>query len=349
MTLYKISDERLESTTFQQVGVLERQGLQPLLRANIEIVVPDALVLAEEFSNWEDSRRRIDLLALDSQARLVVIELKRTEDGGHMELQSLRYAAMISNLTFDQAVTAHADYLGGARGDSNARQAVLDFLGWEEEREGEFAQDVRIVIASADFSKEITTSVLWLNACGLDITCVRLQPYRDGDTVLLDVQQVVPLPEASEYMVRLRDKQARERQDRAHNRDFTRFDVFANDVVHANLPKRRAMYEIVRAIIERGVSPAQIKDAIPWRGQRLFFEVEREVDGDSFTAAALAERDGRFDASRWYCDDGDLLHIDGITYALSTQWGSKTREAMQELVDRHGDGVVRFAETSQSA
>jgi hypothetical protein len=47
-------------------------------------------------SDWEDSSRSIDLLCIDKQANLVVIELKRTEDGGHMELQAIRYAAMVS-------------------------------------------------------------------------------------------------------------------------------------------------------------------------------------------------------------------------------------------------------------
>ena len=41
----------------------------------------------------------------------------------------------------------------------------------------EFAQDVRIVLVSANFSKEITMSVLWLNERDLDIRCVRLIPY----------------------------------------------------------------------------------------------------------------------------------------------------------------------------
>ena len=48
------------------------------------------MVLAEEFGDWQDSRRRIDLLCLDRDAGLVVVELKRTEDGGHMELQAIR-------------------------------------------------------------------------------------------------------------------------------------------------------------------------------------------------------------------------------------------------------------------
>lgn len=58
------------------------------------------MVLAEEFGDWEESRRRIDILCLDSDARLIVVELKRTEDGGHMELQALRYASMVSRMTF---------------------------------------------------------------------------------------------------------------------------------------------------------------------------------------------------------------------------------------------------------
>jgi len=39
----------------------------------------DLIVIAEEFGNWEDARRRIDLLALDKAGRLVVIEAPLAE------------------------------------------------------------------------------------------------------------------------------------------------------------------------------------------------------------------------------------------------------------------------------
>jgi hypothetical protein len=81
----------------------------------------------------------------------------------------------------------------------------------DEER---FAQDVRIVLASAEFSRELTSAVLWLNEHGLDIRCVRLRPHTDGKRVFVDVQQILPLPEASEYFVNLREKKAEERQAR---------------------------------------------------------------------------------------------------------------------------------------
>jgi hypothetical protein len=219
MSLYEIHGNRLEAvpeTSFAAERLSERYDLQRLLRDRIEIVAPETMVLAEEFCDWDDSRRRIDLLCLDRQAHLVVVELKATEDGGHMELQALRYAAMVSTMTFDQAVHAHARYLAERGIEGDARTRILEFLRRESEELVVFAPDVRIVLASADFSKEITTTVLWLNERDLDIRCVRLRPHRLNDVRLLDVQHIVPLPEAEEYQVKVR---AKEHEQRAQRRE----------------------------------------------------------------------------------------------------------------------------------
>jgi hypothetical protein len=42
-----------------------------------------------------------------------------------------------------------------------------------------------------------------------------MRPYQDGERLLLDVQQVIPLPEAAEYQVQVREKEQRGRQERA--------------------------------------------------------------------------------------------------------------------------------------
>ena len=75
------------------------------------------------------------------------------------------------------------------------------FLGWDSPSDDDFAQEARIVLAARNFSKEITTSVLWLNDRDLDITCVRLNPLRFEDHLLLNVEQIIPLPEAVDYQV----------------------------------------------------------------------------------------------------------------------------------------------------
>lgn len=207
MPLYELTSDSvrpISEASFTEMQIRERSDLQRLLRTEIDVLSNDLYVLAEEFGDWEDSKRRIDLLAIDSDANLVVIEFKRTQDGGHMELQAIRYASMVSAMTFERAVHVHRDFLekiGEAKDEAEAR--ILDFLGWEEPSEDTFAGDVRIVLVSEDFSKELTTAVLWLRDRDIDIHCVRLQPYRDGEATMVDVQQLIPLPEAQDYTVRL--------------------------------------------------------------------------------------------------------------------------------------------------
>lgn len=210
MPLFQINDGRLDpvqKTSFIEEKILERKDLQQLLKTDISPLGDDLMVISEEFGDWEDSNRRIDLLCLDKQANLVVVELKRTSDGGHMELQAIRYAAMISSMTLEQAIDTYARYIGGDDAQSKSSKEILDFLGEDSMEEVEWGGDVRIVLVSHDFSSELTTAVIWLNKHDIDITCVRLLPYKLGDQLLIDVTQIIPLPEASDYEVKIRAKE----------------------------------------------------------------------------------------------------------------------------------------------
>lgn len=218
MPVYRISPDTIEAlpeTSFQAQGIRERADLQRLLRANIGVVAPNVLVIAEEFAEWTDSKRRIDLLGVDDKANLVVFELKRSDDGGHMELQAIRYAAMVSTMTFARAAEFFQSYLDRQKPGQDARATLLHFLGWEEPREDDFASDTRIILVSAEFSKELTTAVMWLNERDLDIRCVRLKPYANGSQTIIDVQQVVPLPEAEDRTIQIKQKEHAQRTEKA--------------------------------------------------------------------------------------------------------------------------------------
>jgi hypothetical protein len=225
VAIYKFTKDALvplSETQLSEENIFERKDLQRLLRTQIQALDADLMVISEEFGQWVESARRIDLLCIDKDANLVVVELKRTDDGGHMELQAIRYAAMISAMTFSQLVDTHKHYLEKLGQASDAvEQKILAFLAWDRPDDDAFAKEVRIVLAAADFSKELTTSVLWLNESGLDIKCVRLKPYRDGDgSVLLDVQQLIPLPEASDYQTQIKAKEQAGRVERAQRHDL---------------------------------------------------------------------------------------------------------------------------------
>lgn len=212
MSLYRVTPQKLESvsrTSFSAENVFERKDLQRLLHNDISPLGDDLMVIAEEFGEWEESSRRIDLLCLSKARDVVVVEIKRTEDGGHMELQAIRYAAMVSSMTLDQAISVYARFSAGDA--DTARKEVLAFLELDTSEEAELTGKVRIVLVAADFSTELTGSVLWLNRHELDITCFRLRPYRIGDQLLIDATRIIPLPETEDYEIKLR---AQEREKR---------------------------------------------------------------------------------------------------------------------------------------
>lgn len=336
MPIYRIDDRKIipiERTTFARQGLRERHDIQCLLRSRIEVLAPDTLIVAEEFGEWEDSRRRIDLLGIDRNANLVVIELKRSEDGGHMELQAIRYAAMISTLTFQKLVPIYQRFLAANKIEKDATESLLEFLDWSEPDEDLFGQEVKIILASAEFSKELTTSVMWLNEFGLDIRCVRMHPYVSGGQTFLDVQTVVPIPEVEEYQVRIREKKQKEREARESARDFTKYDVRVAGQEFKAQSKRWMMFRVVSAALRSGVTPQQVTDAVPWRRNRLFEVLEGALSGEQAHERIMQHDEGGVvpRAKRFFCGDGEVFHADNKTYVLSNQWGDRTLEAVESL------------------
>ena len=178
-----------------------------MLRDRPDLLEEGLFVVAEEYGDWEESNRRIDLLALDGKGRLVVVELKRSDQDSLMDLQAIRYAAMVANMTLDQAIDAHRWYLKERRMGGDADAFIRAHLEPDEAGTRISTANPRIILVSANFSRELTTSVLWLNQRDMDITCIKLQPYRSENELFLEVSQVIPVPEAADYMVRLRNRE----------------------------------------------------------------------------------------------------------------------------------------------
>ena len=235
---------------------------------------------------------------------------------------------MVSTLTIGRAVDIFRQYLATYNREVDPEQALLEFLG----------QDVRIVLVSAGFSRELTTAVLWLNDKGLDIRCVRIQPYDYDGRTLVDVQQVIPLPETVDYQVQIHEKKRREQTARKSGPDFTRYDVTTCGEKHPGQWKRRAILLVVKTLHASGVPPGDIQDLFLRLGcSNTFLVIEQETeDVDEFlalAAAALEARGKTYDDRRWYTEPGSLMVSNGQTFALTNQWGGrswlKVMEALQ--------------------
>lgn len=329
MALLELKDKSLrllDRADFSALGILERQDLQAVLRDHIHVIVPDSLVIAEEFSAWDRSARRIDLLCVDRNARLVVVELKRTSDSEVVDLQALRYAAMVSRMTFDEAVDAYRAYLIKRGIDTDARAALLGFLSWSDPSDGRFAGDVRIVLAATDFDPEVTSTVLWLNEREVDIICVRLQPYVLNNSIILDVRQIIPLPEAADYQIQIRQKQREARVAADHAIDRTRYDFSAAGTRQSSLSKREVVLATVRHLISTGATLEQVETAA---GRRIFVSVDGKIQGELFRAALTNLRPGDpIFPKRYFTADNQLFHSNDRTYALTNQWTGATMETL---------------------
>lgn len=314
MSLYTFKDKQIAevtSTNFWTEGIRERDDLQAALRDKIEVISPDTLVISEEFSEWSEGTRRIDLLGVDKQANLVVIELKRDETGVHMELQALRYAAMVSTLAFKKAVDIYQKYLSKRAIERDAETEIVNFLAWSDPLEEQFPADVRIILASANFSRELTTAVMWLNERDLDIRCVRLKPYKLGTEILLDIEQIIPLPEAEDYQVKVREQSEERRAAARATRDTTRYSFMGN-VYRKN--------KLVLAVV------SQYLREYP----EITFESLRQVFPDALhrsygTVALLEKAQQTFDETgykRYFIAEDELLTAGaGQKIAVCTQWG----------------------------
>jgi hypothetical protein len=313
MAIYELDNDtirKITPTSFTSEGVWERKHLQSAFKKDIEAVAPDCLVIAEEFSEWADSKRRIDLLALDSSANLVVVELKRNESGEHMELQAIRYASMVSTLTYKNAVKTYQKYINDNNLDLEAEQSMLEFLNWDEPQEDEFNNEVRIILVSSDFAKELTTSVLWLKQYSIDISCVRAIPYKNGDQLLLDIQQIIPLPEAEEYQIKHKQKEEEQRQHRISDKDYTKYEFNGEEY-----NKRKLVLAVIKYWIEKN-NPLDLDALVSSFPQELHaggLFVSVEIAKDIYTRQGI---------QRHFLKDDELIHFEnGTWFALSNQWG----------------------------
>lgn len=338
MPLFEMTAQALvevPTTTFAAEQVLERADLQRLLRARPDILVPHVLVVSEEFGAFTDARRRIDLLGVDREGHPVVIELKRTTDGGHLELQALRYAAMVSAMTFEDLAEHYARYLAKVE-PAAADEARTRLADWLEDLGGEGAvlsREVRLVLVAGGFDREITTTVLWLNdVFGLDIRCIRLNPYKVDDRLLLDVQQVIPLPEAADLTVQLRRRETHARAARTEGGpDWTPYVVITPAGHSEPLRKRRAVLALVIALAEAGVPPAKLAGVLP---KSKFLSVPGHVSGeelfDVFTQAYPQVLKDPRGPRRWFLEAP--LHDGESTWVLSKMWGANTEPVLDELL-----------------
>ena len=101
---------------FRSLGLTERAHYRNRVIAHPEIIGPGVLTIAFEFDRWTTSngpapKDRLDVLGLDRDGRLVVAELKRGVAPDTVDVQAIKYAAMVSRFTEETLADLYAEFL----------------------------------------------------------------------------------------------------------------------------------------------------------------------------------------------------------------------------------------------
>lgn len=282
--------EKIESSSFTELNIWERQHIQEWIRQAPEILGEQLLVMSIEFDRFVNSNDRLDVLAIDRQGNLVVIELKRDAYAGYADLQSVRYAAMVSSMTIDNLLPYYLAYQKKYLkienpSKENSRTDIEEFVNQDSFEE--LSSKPRIILCSENFSQEITTTVLWLNQSGLDISCVRITPHKIGEQVVIVPNKIIPLQEAKQYLIDIQKKEEQQEKKTGY--------------------RQRTMRILIENKLLKEGDKIFLKNGLP-----KFIKFEK--DNPKFTATITGKL-GQSNSIKWDFDNSEYA-ISALTWTL---------------------------------
>ncbi|WP_135851110.1 PDDEXK family nuclease [Halorussus salinus] len=267
--VYHVDGKRvtaLDPTSFDSLDLTEAD-IEEWIIETPSILGEDLLVVASQYAKFDRAAERPDVLALDPDGKLVVIEVKRDRADKTTDLQAIKYASYCSTISAEELQQDYRAFWNKRRDEDDqltpekVGERFTEFLGEDivltEDGYADFVLDdrPRILLAAGGFGPEITTPVVWLEReYGMDITCIELDVHQRDEEVFVSARQVLPIPEAEEYMAKRRQK------ERQQSRSSSRAERAITVLLEAGL-------------VEEG-------DIVLFDGESLPDDAEREYDSE---------------------------------------------------------------------
>jgi hypothetical protein len=213
--------EKIESKTFHDFGFKEREHLQEWIVSYPDCLGKELLIIQKEFDDFNDTNERLDLLALDKSGTLVVIENKLDDTGKDVTWQALKYVSYCSTLTKQQIKDIYQSYLDKNFKNEKAEENIIEFYNGKPFSEITLNQnDQRMILVAGKFRKEVTSTIMWMLNHGIKAQCFKVTPYQYEEQILLDIEQIISVKEAEEYIIKMADKNREEKEVKEINRDI---------------------------------------------------------------------------------------------------------------------------------
>lgn len=194
--------EEIKETSYSENDLKERQHIEEWIRKSPEVLDEELLIIAHEYDKFEVNER-LDLLAIDKEGNLVIIEVKRDNTGSNVDFQALKYASYCARLSPTDIFEIYEDYVRVHVPLINAKDELMEFLEVESEEDlnNIINNSQRVIIVGKEIDKRILSVCTWLYENNIDVKCVTIKPYKLGDQLIIDTNQIIPPYKLEDYYI----------------------------------------------------------------------------------------------------------------------------------------------------
>lgn len=175
MSLWRLNEDGSASAVEERRLETEAQ-IESAVESAPELLGMDVIIIGRQASTPSGP---LDLLAIDSDARLVVVENKRDRTPREVLAQTIDYAAWVSTLAFDEVETIYAKYQ--AASGNEAGDLAQDFEEHFGEQLDAIAEVPRMVIVAAHLDDATERMIDFLtDSFSVPVNAVLFQPFEGG-------------------------------------------------------------------------------------------------------------------------------------------------------------------------
>ncbi len=225
---------------------------EDFLEKNIEVLESDEdnqlMIIGKQVRSY--TNKRTDLVAIDASGRIVIVEIKRDEQDmknrkDNFESQAIRYAATFATVDSVEDIVkkVYSGYLMRSENiatkeeaEEEGKKRIESFLTTHETLE-QFNNEQRIILVASEFDEDTMSSSAWLLSHGINISCIRVSPYKTktehGDDYLFEIRRILPLGLLEDFYTGVRGESTRTSRNRGtrRQRTFPRL----KDMIEANI------------------------------------------------------------------------------------------------------------------
>jgi hypothetical protein len=196
--------------------------IEEILRNSIDLLCNDEesmLIVGRQVKN--ESLGRSDLTAIDNNGNIVLIEIKRDRKDIEnrkeaFEFQAIRYAASYATIedVDDLVKKVYAPYIEKYRSEFELGELTSYEIGLrklnefleDNGSESRFNQKQKIILVASDYDDQTLSAVAWLNSNGVDMSCIKLTPFKINEEVFINAEKLLPITNYEDYYVDLMEK-----------------------------------------------------------------------------------------------------------------------------------------------